>query len=90
MGADFKQVKFRIAGVSTQEQANTLLEQIKSSFETKRARIKPDGSFSAYMKKEVNADELRIVLIKQGYDYDFETVKLVDKALMESLKKNKK
>jgi len=89
MGKDFPRVKFKVAGITTQKQADALLKELKSKFEMKREKIKADGSFSAYIKNTVTADQVRDILIKQGYDYDFETVQLMDKALVEKIKSKK-
>jgi len=84
----YQQVRFMIAGINNQKDADALLRVLKSKIEMQKSRIKQDGSFYAFIKKSTTADQVRIILLAQHYDYDFETV-LVNKMVMDSLQKSK-
>jgi len=85
----YRYVKFKIRNVNSQEIASFLLLELQEKFDIKKSRLDNIGRFAAFIKKDITADQIRLILLNQNYDYDFKTVQLVDKTLIESLKNKK-
>jgi len=75
VGSDFQFVSFNIKGIKTSSQKLALVNLLESNSNFKRVRISNSHEFHGFIHKSLKAQDVRGILLAQGFDFKFDKYK---------------
>jgi len=88
VGKDFRYVAFVIKGIKTPAQKQVLKNILRKNPNFKRVSINTVNEFHGFINKKLSAQDVRQILLSQGFDFRFDKYKFKGCYLNEQFKQN--